>query len=230
MKKELFLAGLLPEVVQSYLEKNGKSASCEISLTEGGIKLSFLAPEENSNLFVIQEVKAAFHSHVMGQDTISLSLQNAMVEKGKTLALAESCTGGYLSHLITKNRGSSQYFFGSFVTYSNEMKQSILGVPLAILSSFGAVSYETVECMVQGALEKSSADIAIAVTGIAGPDGGSQEKPVGTVWMAIAERGKDLEIGVKIFSGSRFEVIKNVSELALTALYRKIQYKIPAFS
>jgi nicotinamide-nucleotide amidase len=111
---------------------------------------------------------------------------NNMADKGLTLSAAESCTGGYISHLITQHAGSSQVFLGGAVTYSNDLKENILGVKNETLYQFGAVSQETVKEMVEGALRQFKSDYAIAVTGIAGPGGGTDEKPVGTVWIAVA--------------------------------------------
>ena len=107
-------------------------------------------------------------------------------EKGKTVAAAESCTGGYLSHLITSIAGSSAYFKGTIVSYSNAVKINQLGVLPKTLEEHGAVSKEVVEQMALGAREKLTTDYALAISGIAGPDGGTEDKPVGTTWIAIA--------------------------------------------
>jgi len=105
---------------------------------------------------------------------------------GKTLAVAESCTGGNIAHFITSNAGSSAYFKGGVVAYSNEIKNKLLDVPLDLIAGFGAVSQQVAEAMALGAKRILCADYAVATTGIAGPDGGSDEKPVGTVWIAVA--------------------------------------------
>ena len=105
-----------------------------------------------------------------------------------TLCAAESCTGGLVSDRITNIPGSSAYFPGGIVTYSNEMKASLLGVPWTILNKHGAVSAETVRAMAQGARKIFSADIAVSVSGIAGPGGGSAEKPVGTTWLGLSAK------------------------------------------
>ncbi|MDP4276132.1 MAG: CinA family nicotinamide mononucleotide deamidase-related protein, partial [Bacteroidota bacterium] len=106
------------------------------------------------------------------------------------LVTAESCTGGNIAHLITTIPGSSAYFNGSVVSYSNEVKQHLLGVSAETLAVHGAVSQEVVEQMARGALDRIGGDIAVAVSGIAGPDGGSEEKPVGTVWICVCMKGK----------------------------------------
>ncbi len=109
---------------------------------------------------------------------------------GRTIAIAESCTGGLLAAAITEIPGSSAVFKYGFVTYADEAKMEALGVPLDLLETFGAVSIAVAWSMALGALEKSGADISIAISGIAGPDGGSAQKPIGTVVFAVAEKGK----------------------------------------
>lgn len=110
---------------------------------------------------------------------------------GRKVAVAESCTGGLVAAAITEIPGSSQVLDRGFVTYSNEAKHGTLGVAYDILDAFGAVSVACVYAMAQGALERSKADVAVAISGIAGPDGGTENKPVGTVVFARAVRGSD---------------------------------------
>ncbi|MVZ96919.1 CinA family protein [Sphingorhabdus sp. IMCC26285] len=123
---------------------------------------------------------------------------------GRTIATAESCTGGLVAAAITEVPGSSSVLDSGFVTYSNEAKMRMLGVNADILDTFGAVSVAVAWAMAQGALKRSGADIAVAISGIAGPDGGTEKKPVGTVVFAVAEKGKDAEdmVGDKIQFGS----------------------------
>ncbi|MFC3713667.1 CinA family protein [Sphingoaurantiacus capsulatus] len=110
---------------------------------------------------------------------------------GKTIAVAESCTGGLVAGALTEIAGSSDVFDRGFVTYSNEAKHEMLGVSHDIIDTFGAVSIAVAWAMAQGALAKSNADVAVAITGIAGPGGGTEKKPVGTVVFARARRGAD---------------------------------------
>jgi len=123
---------------------------------------------------------------------------------GRIIATAESCTGGLVAAAITEVPGSSAVLGSGFVTYSNEAKMKMLDVNSDILDTFGAVSVAVAWAMAQGALKKSGADIAVAISGIAGPDGGTEKKPVGTVVFAVAEKGKDAEdmVGDKIQFGS----------------------------
>ncbi len=123
-----------------------------------------------------------------GKDALPNVLGRLLKEKNLTLSTAESCTGGHLAHLITSVSGSSAYFMGSVVAYDNAVKKEQLGVKSATLEQFGAVSEQTVREMVAGALLLLKTDIAIAISGIAGPTGGTDEKPVGTIWMAVGNK------------------------------------------
>lgn len=126
--------------------------------------------------------------YVFGFDdeNLGIVLGRILVESNQTLAVAESCTGGNIAHFLTSNPGSSAYFKGGVVAYSNEIKNKLLSVPVDVIETFGAVSQQVAEAMATGARKALNADFAVATTGIAGPDGGSDEKPVGTVWIAVA--------------------------------------------
>jgi nicotinamide-nucleotide amidase len=153
---------------------------------------------------------------VVAEEDIALekAILNKMAARNLTLSVAESCTGGYISHLFTQHAGSSKVFFGGAVSYSYELKESILGVKNETLWQYGAVSEPTVIEMVEGALLNFKSDYAIAVTGIAGPDGGLPDKPVGTVWVGVAGGGKSL---IKKFTfGSKR--IQNIERTAIAAL------------
>lgn len=154
--------------------------------------------------------------NVVTQEDIPLekALLNIMTGKGLTLSVAESCTGGYISHLFTQHAGSSKVFLGGAVSYSNQLKESLLGVKDETIQKYGAVSEETVTEMVAGALKNFKSDFAIAVTGIAGPDGGTPDKPVGTVWIGVAS-AKQTSIKKFTFSSKR---IQNIERSAMSAL------------
>ena len=136
------------------------------------------------------ELKSLLPDVVFGKEKESLEevIGQILVEQNRTLGSAESCTGGYIAHLLTSVPGSSRYYPGSVVTYSYEMKMKLLGVKQATLTEKGAVSEETVREMALGALDYLGSDVAVAISGIAGPGGGTDEKPVGLVWLAIADR------------------------------------------
>jgi nicotinamide-nucleotide amidase len=142
---------------------------------------------------------------------------------GRTVAIAESCTGGLVAAALTEVAGSSAVLDRGFVTYSNAAKQETLGVPADIIDTFGAVSIATAWAMAQGALKHSGADVAVAITGVAGPDGGSDQKPVGTVVFARSARGDDAEdcnAEMKQFGAdlSRAEVRRQATLVALELL------------
>lgn len=141
-------------------------------------------------------------------------------QRGETLSTAESCTGGYIAHLITSMPGSSDYFYGSVVSYHNSVKQQLLGVEEATLRQHGAVSEEVVVQMVNGVLSQTKTSYAIAVSGIMGPDGGSPEKPVGTVWIAT---GNSYEVIAKRYH-FRFDRRRNTELTATNALNQLRQF------
>ena len=135
--------------------------------------------------------------------TLATQLGECLKMKGMTLAAAESCTGGWLAKIITDLPGSSSWFEGSVVSYSNDVKHSVLGVSENTLKEFGAVSGETVLEMCDGVFENTGADVAVSISGIAGPDGGSEDKPVGLVWMCWGKRGKSTYAFPFNFEGDR---------------------------
>ena len=137
---------------------------------------------------------------------------------GRTVAVAESCTGGWVAKLITDIPGSSAWFDRGFVTYSNAAKQDLLDVEQATLEAHGAVSEPTARAMVAGTLAHSRADLAVAITGIAGPGGGSAEKPVGTVWIAWGARDAEPEARCHHFAGDRDAVRAQAAAEALRGL------------
>ena len=147
-------------------------------------------------------------------ENLATVVQKILKEKNKTIGTAESCTGGYIAHLITSNPGSSVGFKGSIVSYANDVKEKILGVTDKTLRTVGAVSEETVIQMVKGAIEKLNVDFVVATSGIMGPDGGTKEKPVGTVWIAAGNKEK-IETA-KL--GFRFDRERNIEMTAHTAL------------
>lgn len=144
-------------------------------------------------------------------------------ESGKTIALAESCTGGMIAARITSVPGSSAYFGLGVVTYSNDAKMRLLDVPAPMLAMYGAVSEEVAMAMAEGVLRLSSADFAVSVTGVAGPDGGTIDKPVGTVWIGVATN-RFCRAEMHRFSGDRAEV----REATVAAAFRYIEQYVSA--
>ena len=147
-------------------------------------------------------------------------LVSRLISSNHRVATAESCTGGWVAKLITDVAGSSACFDCSLVTYSNQAKQELLGVPGQTLNDFGAVSQETVKAMVRGLLDRCSANMGVAISGIAGPGGGSAEKPVGTVWLAWARPGQVIECVRYQFEGDRDAVRRQAAYQALKGIER----------
>ncbi len=176
----------LPEHISlAYLPSLGE---VRLRLTAIGKNEKALADEVAQQ---IEKVLTLIHPFVYGYDSDSLpaSVGRLLKNKNKNVALAESCTGGYLSHLITSVAGSSAYFDGAIVAYHNRFKTSELGVEREILDTKGAVSEETVRAMARNVRRKFGTDFGLATSGVAGPSGGSAEKPVGTVWLACDHHG-----------------------------------------
>lgn len=158
-------------------------------------------------------------------DLLDLAKSVLVAAKGanKRITTAESCTGGLVAGCITAIPGSSAVFECGYVTYSNEAKSRMLGVPRDAITEFGAVSDVTAAAMAEGALAQSNADIAVSITGIAGPDGGSKDKPVGLVYLAVAQRGKDAQVKRYVFAGTRTDVRRASVAAALELLASQLQ-------
>lgn len=151
------------------------------------------------------------------QKTLSQVLGDLLLEKELTISSAESCTGGNIAHKIVKNPGSSEYFMGSVVSYSNDMKAEVLGVSRSDIDRHGAVSKQVAEQMAAGACKLMHTDCAISTTGIAGPGGGSKFKPVGTVWFAVKYRDRIVSECIH-FKGDRTAVIEQATNHGLVMM------------
>lgn len=148
----------------------------------------------------------------MSQYVLSKQLGALLLKKGRLLALAESCTGGGLAAMITEVAGSSGWFDRGFVTYSNAAKIEMLGVDAEAIERHGAVSEAVAKQMAEGVIAHSQSDIALSITGVAGPDGGTPDKPVGTVWFGLAVKGGGVQAQVAHFTSGR----RNVRDSAIT--------------
>ncbi|SDL39587.1 nicotinamide-nucleotide amidase [Modicisalibacter muralis] len=157
-------------------------------------------------------------------DTLALSrrLGQVCVTRGVFVTAAESCTGGGVASAITAVAGSSAYFETGYVTYANAAKTRLLGVPEAVLETQGAVSRETVEAMVAGACADSGADLGVAISGVAGPGGGSADKPVGTVWLAWGDATQQRAERYH-FDGDRQAIRDQAVRMALEGLIRRLE-------
>jgi nicotinamide-nucleotide amidase len=159
----------------------------------------------------------------MDIDTLAAEVGRMLERRGLLLATAESCTGGWVSQAVTSVAGSSRWFDRGFVTYTNLSKQELLGVSAETLSRHGAVSEQTACAMAEGALARSHAQLALAVTGIAGPGGGNEQKAVGTVWFAWAGIGRQTVSDRRVFTGDRQAVRGQAVVAALDGLLAFVQ-------
>lgn len=196
----------------------------------GQVRLRLSATGDNEDMLLAevalhtQKIVERVHKYVILTEDIPFekAIMNLMGQYGLTLSLAESCTGGYLSHLFTQHPGSSKVFQGGAVTYSNALKHVVLGVKQQTLAQFGAVSEQTASEMAMGAVANFNTDYAIAVTGIAGPDGGIDEKPVGTVWIAVANK-QEVKAKMYSFASQRLQNIERSAMAAMMMLFLQLK-------
>ncbi len=226
-------------VYESTLDPHLRELSKQFSQVEAGVYPAHglvsvnLSSADTAQLHAFEkELDSRFgdYRYFAKSGKIEEALHTWFVQHKKKLAFAESCTGGMLSSLVTQLSGTSDYFLGSIVAYSNSMKEQLLGVSSGTIQKNSELSVETAAEMLGGVFEKTHADYAIAVTGIAGPSGGTDQKPVGTVWAAIGERGKKPDIGTFCKKGNRQMVILSTANYLLGALWMKVAKGIPAFN
>lgn len=158
-----------------------------------------------------------------GETDLAQSLGQLLKARGLRIATAESCTGGWIAKTLTDVPGSSAWFERGFVTYSNDAKQDMLGVQEELIRRFGAVSGECVAAMAEGALRVGRSDVAVAVSGIAGPDGGSAAKPVGTVWFGFSGVGGDTATLRRLLPGDRDAVRRAAVGIALQGVIDRLR-------
>ncbi len=223
---ESFLAEIIKDWESSLAEEHIKLAYLpspgivKLRLSAYGDNMSELMEKVDRKAESFMEIAGKF---VFGENEESLeSVVGELLKKsGRTLSIAESCTGGYLSHLITSIPGSSAYFQGTVVSYSNEIKHDLLGVSNSDIEEYGAVSSEVVEAMAKGVYKRFKSTYSLAISGIAGPDGGTTEKPVGLVWIALA--GPD---GISshrfVFGKERSRNIRRAALMALDLLRKEL--------
>jgi PncC family amidohydrolase len=151
------------------------------------------------------------------QNKILTKIHKKLLLRNKTIAIAESCTGGMLCSELTKNPGASGYFLLGVIAYSNKAKQKLLQIPFKLISTYGAVSRQTAISMAKNIRKKSKADLGISITGIAGPESASTNKPIGTVFICLSQKNKDI-CRKFAFRGSRKEIRKKTTQEALRLL------------
>lgn len=191
------------------------------------VKVTAEGTDEDASKAILDELTARINAKIgqsvfgYDEDTLVSVVAELLKERGRKLALAESCTGGLISKMITDLAGSSDYFWGSVTSYSNESKMLFLGVKQATLEQYGAVSPETAREMAMGIRSRAGVDYGIGITGIAGPDGGSESKPVGLVYIALAD-GEDCLLKEMRFVGGRDGIRALSARTALDILRRRI--------
>jgi nicotinamide-nucleotide amidase len=213
------------ETLLGDLIRRGRDPEIGITASEATISLRILAtgatPEEAAakaapDAAFIRE-RLGFLVYGEDDDELHTVVGSMLVERGETVATAESCTGGLIGHLLTETPGSSRYFFGGVVAYSNEAKTAFVDVPAETIAAHGAVSPETAAALASGCRKRFGTDYGIGVTGIAGPDGGTSEKPVGLVYVALAHAG-GVEIGQYNWPAERSAVKLRSAKTALNLL------------
>jgi nicotinamide-nucleotide amidase len=231
--KLIMTAGLGESWLSEKIEEWEKSLPAALSLaylpSYGQVKLRITARGKNKQNIIDkveahkQQLKKYIGKYIYGEDgeTIQEAVGKILRSRKQTLSIAESCTGGYISHLITGIPGSSNFLQGSVVAYSNNIKQQVLQVNIRTLNRYGAVSNESVREMARGIREHFKTDYSIATSGIAGPGGGTKEKPVGTVWIAIADK-KEIITKKYIILKDRMSNIKYASVASLVMLWQRL--------
>jgi nicotinamide-nucleotide amidase len=189
------------------------------------LRLSHYGEEEPDFTPYISSIKEILGDAIYGEgeDNLQTVIGRKLRSMGRTLAVAESCTGGRISELITQVAGCSDYYKGSVISYANEVKTNLLGVPAETIETHGAVSEQTAIAMSTGLLKLLDTDYTIATTGVAGPGGGTSENPVGTAWLAVASRDRVVTKKVK-FSSNRVTNIERFASNALNLLRLEIEF------
>lgn len=229
---ESFLSELISDWEDSLKKVNIKLAYLpspgivRLRLSTVGENESLLKQNVENKINELQELisEYIYGYEIYGEERESLEhiVGKLLSQKNKTLSTAESCTGGYISHLITKVAGSSKYYMGSVISYSYEIKEHELNVPKEILEKEGAVSKKVVEQMAKAIKEKYKTDFSISASGIAGPSGGTDEKPVGTVWIAVATPTKIISEKF-LFGNNRERNIQKTANAALNMLRKELE-------
>ena len=231
LNKNILIQGIgesfLSDMIESWELSLPKSIRLAYLPQAGMLKLRLTARGSNQQELqdqIAEQVKLLYPiagAYIVGEDMESLPelVASRMKALGMTLSTAESCTGGTIASKLTALSGASEYFKGGVVAYSNEVKMSVLDVPQSSLEQFGAVSEPTVRAMAEGVRKRLNADFAIATSGVAGPLGGTPEKPVGTVWIAVASPDETIAV-CKHFGNDRLRTIERTCNEAFSMLVK----------
>jgi nicotinamide-nucleotide amidase len=224
---ESYLADKIGNVEHLFTQNSGLSLAYLPSFLGVRLRITAKAVSTDKAEASIKEVerkireRAGKYIYAADEEELEHAIGKLLTEKKLTLAVAESCTGGLIADRITDVSGSSSYFERGMVTYSNDSKLAELGVPLSSIEKYGAVSREVAEAMASGIRTKSNVDIGISTTGVAGPTGGTPEKPVGSVWIGYADKHETLALKL-MFVNDRRRVKERSAQAALELLRRKL--------
>jgi nicotinamide-nucleotide amidase len=213
---ESFLAEMLIDFEKNLPEQIKLAYLPNYGMVRLRLSASMQQSDEKTIDHEFEQLKALLKDHIVADKDINIqeAIANIFIEKNLTLSIAESCTGGYISHLLTSIPGSSRFFLGGMVSYANEVKRDLLDVPKTLIDLHGAVSIQTVEKMAEGVRKKTGSDIALATSGVMGPGGGSEEKPVGFVCVAVSTTNKTISTTFQF----RFDRTRNIELTAVQAL------------
>ncbi len=233
-EREIHFCRLAEVQIDQYLQTLSTDVQFGIYPALGTVRLVMKKQVENAeaveqSFSEIEELlKKEFYGYIFDAKNglIEEAIHREFKKKKATLSIAESCSGGSISKKITSLEGASEFFLGSIVCYSNESKENLLQVSSEKLKKFGAVSKEVVEQMLKGLLHTFSSEYAIATSGIAGPLGGTKEKPVGTVYIGIAKKNGFIRVEKFNFQKNRQRIIEATANYALSMLYRNITYNL----
>ncbi len=231
---DLFLCGMREIEVDPLLRRikiENPDAKIGIYPSLGLLKIRFEVDQKPQRLEAWKKlVEREFPSRFFEGPSLAAAVHRELIRSSATLGLAESCTGGALSSQLTSLPDASKYFLGSLVVYSNAWKEKFLGVRPKTLSSFGAVSEQAISEMLDGLFDQTKADWGIAISGIAGPSGGTVETPIGTIYCGIGRRGEKHDIGRLLAPSDRASAIEFAVQHALGALFRRLHYQTRTFS
>lgn len=210
------------------LKKNHPQVEMALFPAVGTLQIMFQSESPVDHL--VAEIQKKFPTFFYGEGQIEEAVHREFISRKKTLALAESCTGGAMAAKLTAIPNASKYLLGSIVAYTNGWKERFLQVSRTTLKQKGAVSREVVTEMVQGLLQETDADFGIAISGIAGPTGGTKDLPVGTIFVAIGQREQRIDAGVIHAPPQRNLAIDTAVHLSLGALWRRLVHNAVSFS
>ena len=212
------------EFIEPNREVYFKETEWGVTANRGYIKCIFQSTNDVMLDTILKNLEKQYPD-IISDDVFQYVHEQLLNEKW-TISVVESCTGGLLGKKLTERAGSSAYFMGGFLTYSNEMKSNLLGIPKETIETFGAVSDEVAFAMVDGLCLKTGTDFGVSITGIAGPEGGSEEKPVGTVCIGLKEPNGKIKVHRYLFPGNRESIRENASNTALFLIYQSLKGKV----